>query len=362
MELAKNAQKRFLEKSGEDYIPPSRATNTFEESLEDDARPNTDPLPQYEVGALVHAYADKVYNRSTYYLAGTSEIVMEVATELIHHAVSELKKMDTVLEPSIAATAIPDVGWVDHVAVMPLLSGIESRHAVPHETKFSYPWMDSRHADVALQIGQEMQENLGIEVFYYGLALKKNTPFTKVWKRRETMFRKKYPFSPEPVPGTGENRFTGTALVGAPEEFVEQYNIRLTDKSTRRMSHYVARYVREQDDGLLGVDAYAHPYSLNRYEVMCSVRRPFSGGALVEDIQNRINTWDQAEKFFELGYRVGTTQELSIKVLEDAMQGTENRKKHDVEVLEAFNRFLQESDYKKSKQSTRSGAGSRSKQ
>jgi Formiminotransferase domain, N-terminal subdomain len=352
-ELAKNAQKTFLEKSGENYTPPSRVKNTFDENLEG-AMPTTDPLPQYEVGALVHAYADKVYNRSSYYLAGTSEIVLEVAMDLINNAVLELRKIVTVPDPFIVATALPDVGWVDHVAVMPLLTGIESRNAVPEGTQFTCRWVETRHTDVAHRIGKEMENNLGVQVYYYGLALKKNTLFTKVWKRRDVALRKKYPFSPAPVPGAGENRFTESALVGSPEEFVEQYNIRLTNKCTRRVAHFVARYVREEDDGLIGVDAYGHPYSLNRYEVMCSVRRPFSGGASVDDIQNRIDTWDQSteKKFVEQGYRVGTTQEQSIKVIEDVMQGTENREKHDFEVLEAFNRYLKASDCKMPARST----------
>ena len=335
MDLLKRAQTKFSEKSGEDYVSPK-----YKDMLIDFPDPEVGKKlsTRYEVGALVHVYADKVYNRTTYYLAGTTEIILEVATDLIKHAVWGLRRLDIVPNKVLTQHAIVDVGWVEHVCVMPLISGDEARSLASEDT-LTHPFVETHAADIARQIGRAMRETLGIDVFYYGLAQQKNIPMMKAWKRRRNLGEQKR--ARTSVTDEDDNLFVETSLVGAPYEFVEQYIVRM--KAVKpRVAHYMSRLLREQDEGLDGVDAYAHPYSLARWEVWCSIEKPFAGGATIEEILDVVKTWNRGNDKVERGYRVGTTQQHCIKVLEKVAKGAKHREKHDLEVLNAFDELLRE--------------------
>ena len=109
--------------------------------------------------------------------------------------------------------------------------------------------------------------------------------------------------------------------------------------------------------GLVGVEALTLPYDSGRWEVACNLLRPDLASA--EDIHKRAEQWDrelehQASngRLLEFGYRVGTTAEQCVRVLDllrmsssksaiEASKQEQAREKHDAEVIERFLKYME---------------------
>jgi hypothetical protein len=185
---------------------------------------------------IVHAYADPAYNRSSFHLAGTrADAIATVASTLAISAIQMLRQEENDDEtvdwssiPENAAstnrnhTQHPFVGHVDHVSVMPLISptgqdvGNHNNNMVDEFTLS--PTFASGRA--ARAIGTALKRSkLMDEVYYYGDA----RPLATVRRERTRFFRTggcadhptNHSTTPQPQLST----------VGAPPEFVENYNI-----------------------------------------------------------------------------------------------------------------------------------------
>lgn len=340
-EVVQRAQTLFKEKSSQKQVkelPPKTLMEISEEEMERSLI-EIDKDDRYDLGVLVHAYTDKVYNRTSLHLAGTPEIILDVARDLIQHVVVELRELVNTHGSLInSSTEHPHVGLVDHVAVVPLVTGMESRIVDPYTT-FTQLFINTHGADVARKLGMFMCEKLNVNVFYYGLAHKKNLSLFKVRKRRTNFFKshgKIVTGSMEPEQPTMES-----CTVGAPDEFVENYNVRMKNTCSKKTAQYLSRLVRESDGGLKGVEAIAFPYTKDRWEVACNLLRPYAGGASVNDLKNEFREWNTKKNVMEKGYRVGTTQEQSIKVLETISRSEKSRNAHDEKVMTAFQEYLE---------------------
>ena len=341
-DLVQRAQNLFQEKSSQTSVENLQSESSMDLLSDDERNRSTiedNMKERNDLGVLVHAFTDKVYNRTSLHLAGTPEIVLDVAIELIKHVVVELRKLDDTNKSLMnSSTAHPHVGLVDHVAVVPLITGTESRFLDP-DTPFSPMFLTTYGADVARKLGAFMRDKLNIHVFFYGLAHRKNLSLVKVRKRQTNFFKTERMI----VVGSMEPELptTESCTVGAPEEFVENYNVRLKESCSKKAAQHLSRLVRESDGGLIGVEAMALQYSKNRWEVACNLIRPYAGGANVDILKDEFRDWNEDKNLTEKGYRVGTTQEQSIKVLETIYRSEKKRRIHDKNVMAEFQSYLE---------------------
>eukprot|EP00543_Licmophora_paradoxa_P011633 CAMPEP_0202472116 /NCGR_PEP_ID=MMETSP1360-20130828/86719_1 /ASSEMBLY_ACC=CAM_ASM_000848 /TAXON_ID=515479 /ORGANISM="Licmophora paradoxa, Strain CCMP2313" /LENGTH=147 /DNA_ID=CAMNT_0049098445 /DNA_START=129 /DNA_END=572 /DNA_ORIENTATION=+ len=143
----------------------------------------------------------------------------------------------------------------------------------------------------------------------------------------------------------------GTATVGAPPTFVENFNIRLTSQCDKAKARTLTKKLRERDGGLLGVEGLTLPYSDSRYEVACNMLRPDVGSATA--IQNIVQEWVEENRketsptspcgseieLVDTMYRVGTTAEMCLEVL-SVCQDDSGRAEHDSRVSEKLRAYL----------------------
>ena len=164
--------------------------------------------------AIVHAYADGPYDRSSFHLAGSPGAVVDVASALAINAIEGLAT--TTQASDVEESQHPFIGLVDHVSVMPLQPLVTSR-------SIDMP----PHGTAAKQIGERLKQR-GVQVFYYGYAYSQALPLATVRREKTDFFR---------TGGLKHNRNhtkqgwpanKGAATVGAPPMFVENFNIRLT--------------------------------------------------------------------------------------------------------------------------------------
>ena len=198
--------------------------------------------------AVIHAYADPVYNRSSFHLAGTAGRVSHVASTLTHQAIQQLgeyinnkqhSQHESTTDQSssrmnqstndhnkIQDSAHPFVGLVDHVSVMPLhgidtlpnsvctTSGYDHRHNNKEAARQNKDDADSIDDDddgsfvpqtasgwAARQIGQSLlmaeqrqeQEHQQVairsKVYYYGTAHPHGVPLAQVRRERTQFFQ-----------------------------------------------------------------------------------------------------------------------------------------------------------------------------
>jgi hypothetical protein len=82
----------FKEQSSDEFVLPLPAKSPLE--VKDDeletSQADMDEVeyllrekPPYEAGSLIHVYSDSVYNRTSFHLAGTPGVFLEVANELL---------------------------------------------------------------------------------------------------------------------------------------------------------------------------------------------------------------------------------------------------------------------------------------
>lgn len=258
--------------------------------------------------AVVNAYGDRVYNRCSIHLAGHYESVSRVASLVAKNAHDEFRDNQCFSTATLDAdTRHPFVGLVDHVSCMPL-QGNDGTIPFEEESNANTP-----SGKAARGIGSQL-ETMGVKVFYYGNAHTKGTALAVVRKEKTHFFT-----SGGLQDSPGESRDEEeTTIVGAPQQFVENYNIRLRNCS-RSTATTLTRHLRERDGGLVGVEALTLPYSDERWEVACNLLSP--GVTSSEDVQIRANEWDDnlltsdSDRLIEYGYRVGTTSQECLSVL-----------------------------------------------
>jgi glutamate formiminotransferase len=342
--------------------------------------------------AIVHAYADIPYDRSSFHLAGQSDCVAEVAIGLIQNALNEIEvpsnhlssnkngadandatKLTTGDKPK--ETRHPYVGLVDHVSVMPIACKEEDS-----TTTNSNAAMNA--ANAARKIGSAISDKNSINMHYYGLACPNQTSLATVRRRKTSFFN-----SGGALDSSGCNEVDssnnnndipkqqsqkchyekGECTIGTPPQFVENYNIRLTrnvDFNTAKTLTQAlrGRNISTKGMGVPGVEALTLPYHRDAslggdvFEVACNLTEPKDGS--VEKIEEQLEKWIAEQQqhhqllsnlgevnskrnrdfYIEKAYRVGTTEEQCINILNDE---EDNRWiKHDIQVLTRFKEYL----------------------
>jgi hypothetical protein len=331
--------------------------------------------------AVVHAYADGPYDRSSFHVAGSSTLVASLASHIAASAATtlsslrqqeeETKKLQASSdESSSVITTHPTVGLVDHVTVLPLpqkqqsdeesslscspttfaldewvrtlemdcppttpTSEIEkSNHSSINPSKNATPTLPSGW--VARSVGRAL-EQAGVQVFWYGHADPHQTPLAQV-RKEKTNFFQSLPSGPT---------IMGQATVGAPSEFVENYNIQVATHDKRK-AQSLTKWVRGRDGGLPFVEALTLPYgttSIDKdgkkdieqaipvFEVACNLLNP--AVTSTNDIDARVQTWVDnnnnnnrddggasnscSSATVLSSYRVGTTKDMCLKALHE---------------------------------------------
>jgi len=282
---------------------------------------------------VVHAYTDKVYDRSSFHLAGHAEAVLRVSSALAVTAVRELRKLhDTSTQqesPNRSNVAHPFVGLVDHVSMMPLTRRLIATDKEPSLEQVAAGW-------AAKEVGSLMEQKLGIDVLLYGMAHPKQTPLAVVRREKTSFFQSG---GLDNGADAGERR--DTATIGAPPEFVENYNVRL--RCSRKLAQSLTSRIRERDAGLPGVEALTLPYSDGRWEVACNLLRPCSDGATAEDIQCAVHQWEKDQDqglLVETLYRVGTTLDQCLEAWKRSNSSNAEKQEHDKVVTQRLEDYL----------------------
>lgn len=268
-------------------------------------------LAQRGPTAVVHAYADGIYNRSSFHLVGEAGQVVETATDLALMAIDALRKDTSDLT---TASPHPTVGIVDHIAVMPLFGRDSSVATDPFEPNTPSGW-------AARKIGTGLAKL--VDVLYYGSAHPTSKSLADV-RREQTSFFQSTLSHQAPM--------RQVTTVGAPLGFVENYNIRL--RCPQSVARSLTRRVRERDGGLAGVEALTLAYG-DCFEVACNLLQPDLASA--EDIQKVVEQWATENRDAEVvdTYRVGTTSEQCQRVIE-----LDDRSSHDQGIQELFKTYL----------------------
>jgi glutamate formiminotransferase len=294
--------------------------------------------------AVVHAFADGPYDRSSFHLAGCAQHVAEVAVELAKGAIEGLLTMPR--QKNEESSRHPFVGLVDHVAVMPLPDNGEEeswKHVHPDDT--FVPSTPSGWA--ARKIGNAI-ERIGVDVHFYGGAHPEGISLATV-RREQTKFFQSGSLHDDVQKSTLSSSRIETATVGAPSNFVENYNVRLTAECDRDMARSLTKTLRERDGGLRGVEALTLFYSEGRYEIACNLLQPDIGS--VEAIKTKLDLWEEQNlmqvlirgehktHLVETSYRVGTTAEHCLDVLSKS-ESSKEMALHDEQVIAKLLEFL----------------------
>jgi hypothetical protein len=269
--------------------------------------------------AVVHAYADGPYDRSSFHIAGRSDFVALVAADLADSAIQKMSKENKIKEEEEESSRHPFVGLVDHVSIMPLSSQ-----------------PDKKETDAAGRAARFVGERLstaGVEVCYYGSADPPNyAPLADVRRNRTRFFQSGSIQGDESSNSTSRNKELGVATVGAPPQFVENCNVLLSPKCSWDVARSLTRTLRHRnknEDGIVGVEALTLPYSHGRFEAACNLLEPQIGTR--EEIERRVAQWahsitssntiendhdmDPVALLVERIYRVGTTANQCEAVL-----------------------------------------------
>jgi glutamate formiminotransferase len=270
--------------------------------------------------AVVHAFADGPYDRSSFHLAGTPFLVTDAASTLVSQAVEAIEKQKaSEHDSSTTSTPHPRVGLVDHVSILPL-------YEINEKADLSEPMTGW----IAKSIGETM-EGMGVDVLYYGYAHPNRTPLATVRREKTTFFQTNQSSNNVHLADRGQ------ATVGAPEHFTENFNIRLKPGTSKSMAQSLTKHVRERDGtGLPFVEALTLPYGKDQFEVACNLLNPTKTSTW--DILDRVQSWKHADQI-ERSYRVGTTAQMCIQALErtDTQQGEQA---YNAQVMEQFQKHL----------------------
>lgn len=296
--------------------------------------------------AIIHAYADIPYDRSSFHLAGTADCVSDVASTLICNALNEIDldciSSDGQKSGEVKEARHPFVGLVDHVSVMPL--------EYPANNNGSSDVNDSKASEAAAkaarEIGEHISETNFVNVHYYGSACPRNTSLATVRREMTSFFKSGGAIDKDRA---GQNKdeaivmsmaLKGDATVGTPQCFVENFNIRLTSNVDFEQAKTLTQFLRGRNIstkgyGVAGVEGLTLPYVRspseggNVYEVACNLTNPKKGGS--DQIRVQLDKWIGRQKqqldngcekkktnykyFVEDAYRVGTTEEQCVNVL-----------------------------------------------
>lgn len=272
--------------------------------------------------AVVHAFSDPSYDRSSFHIAGSPVAVTSVASSIAAKAlrsIAPLKQRHQQLQSDLEH---PTVGLVDHISILPLGNHNASELMTLEE------WQDiasdfdvKKNKDlpvsslpsgwVALTIGQFLKSSFSVDVLFYGHAHSKGKSLSTV-RREDTDF-----FRSLPDVNTTTCDF-GKCTIGAPPEFVENYNIRLTKDCPRPTALSMTRFIRERDGGLPFVEALTLPYKDNRFEVACNLLNPrISSSKAIDDRAAAFFSKKNLEYASMVGasYRVGPTEAQCLQAL-----------------------------------------------
>lgn len=268
---------------------------------------------------VVKAFADRAYNRSSFHLAGRADHLSKVAAQLAKHALESIRVFSSNKAATSEQLHHPFVGFVDHVSIMPI-EGIDNADQNQGSTAFQPSTPSGMAAD---HVGSVLEE-AGVLVYYYGNAHPQGMPLAHVRKEKTQFFK-----SGGLAEAASLSQHQDVATVGAPLEFVENYNIRLSAACPKKTAYSLTRSVRERDGGLSGVEALTLPYSEGRWEVACNLLHPQL--ASTRDIDRIVQDWakDGRQGLVETSYRVGTTAEQcrqAILSLDQAALNTHNQK------------------------------------
>lgn len=316
---------------------------------------------------LVHAFADPCYDRSSLHLAGNSWAVAQVTT-LISRLALQHNNTNTCFTTTFSntettvpsPTAHPNVGFIDHISLMPLL--------LPHNTAvstflshFSNHQSDPKEeqqdscTQAARYVGEFLTSEMGCIVHYYGSASIDHAPLAKVRRERTNFFQSgalaasSQSFSIGSSSSSSSSSDTPSSsntvvCVGSPGNFVENFNIRLSvtvnnnnnknnnsNTTGKKVAVSLCRTLRERDGGLLGVEALTLPYSSSSHtnhnttywEVACNLLSPHLGSkdAIRQRTMEWLTQYNNSENTnsnvitIEDMYSVGTTQEQCLNIL-----------------------------------------------
>jgi hypothetical protein len=342
---------------------------------------------------VVHAFSDGPYDRSSFHLAGTADDVAAVTSQFTQKALASIlefqqkeQQQQQQQESDICKndsspqkTAHPNVGLIDHVSIMPLL--LPKIIQEQHDNEADNPPMKSlmldsaempteeeqriAAGDAAKHVGEAMRD-AGCRVLYYGWASPPDhKPLAEV-RREQTFFFKSGGLEALPAaleesqsqpPSAAKDSATrhpmmGTACVGAPPNFVENFNVRLalsqegsntntlsmSTADLRKRAMALCKHVRERDGGLAGVEALTLPYGKSQFEVACNLLQPHIGSR--DAIRNKVQEWytkNASGSEFEIDamYGVGSTQHMCL----DALCSTDIDA-YDKEVMARFENYL----------------------
>jgi len=178
----------------------------------------TTPLsqrPEQDICLVVHAFTDVVYHRTSFHLAGSEEKLTSVVSHLVHDAqqMFSLSQQDPQQQPQEERHDHPQVGLIDHIAVMPLLiqknrtdndtSGSADKPEKANDDHKAFvpasPWGRAARAignSILLrqQQGQdEARPTIKTRVLFYGDADCHQTSLAEVRRNKTTFFNPSLP-------------------------------------------------------------------------------------------------------------------------------------------------------------------------
>mmetsp|Transcript_323 Transcript_323/g.541 ORF Transcript_323/g.541 Transcript_323/m.541 type:complete len:444 (+) Transcript_323:42-1373(+) len=307
--------------------------------------------------AIVHAYSDKAYNRSSFHLAGRANEVAQVSSFMATTAIDLLQALSWqqkyTSNTSTDTSQHPLVGLIDHVSVMPMVPSTrivkeDATNCIKNQNYYIDTSNDKHiimpleaSALAALHIAHALEQK-GVQCLPYGTAHPKGIPLATVRKEWTNFFTSGSLGQYDSTYNTNANdkdvkdkNTLGTCTIGSPCHFVENFNIRLTSNTTKKQAMALTKRVRQRDGGVLGVEALTLPYSNGRWEVACNLLKPHEKEGTVDCILEKVREWAAVmhatdntsslvssasneyyySRYVEDSYRVGTTVEQCFTVL-----------------------------------------------
>ena len=313
--------------------------------------------------ALVHAFADVPYHRSSFHFAGSSHHIAKFITEFAECTYQELLPLDSkqclkfksidnnydakcrIEKERFKNTEHPTVGLIDHISVMPLpLNSVICSGSNTSADELAA--ISSAH-----HIGSAIQSNSfptksKIKVHYYGLADSQyGMSLAQVRNSRTNFFNQML---------SKENCHSEMVCIGCPHEYTENFNVRLSFPSkfsrqeAKKIASSLTKKLREKNGGLPGVEALTLNYDSHSdndkktlmFECACNLLQPKV--STVDDILDTAQEWlhevdSKYEVTIDNAYRVGTTSSKCIDVLN---LNNEKLRDHYEKLFEDFRCFI----------------------
>ena len=285
--------------------------------------------------AVVHAFADGPYDRSSFHFAGCSREMVSIVSKLACDAMFHIPSPN--IHNDNDGKRHPTVGKVDHISIMPLNFDTFSDGKEEEETS-SHVTIKNHCVPAAHDIGKIISShtNQSCQILYYGYANEEHLPLAQIRKLKTHFFNS----SNDNNTNTVARKENDMCIIGVPPNFVENVNVRLRSGVTKKDAiQHVTKYVRSRDGGMLShVEALTLPYGPDQYEVACNLINPNITN--MDDIQKLVlqkqkeNNHDMVESI----YRVGTTVDQCIQVLS---QDKNQRQQYNEFVLKQFKNYFE---------------------